>query len=541
LTFEHITETAIAHKPVAVRNSEIKEPEMIRDLYCVYRTGLIAIAFVAASAGQARADEIWVAPTSQADIGGLGVASNVFWPVTPIGAVRLAFPIPVDLKTLQTAKVVLIPTVSSASTLNLYVCSALDGTMAGAACQGPFSHSFTGVANQLREVDISSSLAGSLGSPFARPYLAVLAYTSPTTTTDHMVGLRFTYGQSVLTLATSSNTGLGIDSFRQGSTGSNNTALGSGTMLFPVNGSNNTAVGQNAMFGNGGTISGNENTAVGVRALSQVSSGSQNVAIGVGASQELHADGLSTAVGYDALFVGAPYSTAVGAQALANNNEANNAAVGYGAMGVLSGAENTAIGALAMGGTSTFLSNSIRNIAIGYRAGFNVASGDYNIYIGHEGQEEWNTVRLGTPFNATDQSGQNRVFLAGVRGITTGAAGAVPVVIDSNGQLGTISSSRRFKEDIQPMADSSRRLFDLHPVTFRYSKSYANGVKPVQFGLVAEEVAQAFPELAVLDANGNVETVHYETLNVLLLNEVQRQEHRIEQLEWQLKELLERR
>jgi hypothetical protein len=95
------------------------------------------------------------------------------------------------------------------------------------------------------------------------------------------------------------------------------------------------------------------------------------------------------------------------------------------------------------------------------------------------------------------------------------------------------------------MADTSRRLFDLRPVTFRYTKPYANGSKPVQFGLVAEEVAEVFPELTVRDANGTVETVHYETLNVLLLNEVQRQEqelirqqHRIEALEQKLEKAL---
>jgi hypothetical protein len=94
-------------------------------------------------------------------------------------------------------------------------------------------------------------------------------------------------------------------------------------------------------------------------------------------------------------------------------------------------------------------------------------------------------------------------------------------------KLGTISSSVRFKEDIHDMADGSQRLLQLRPVTFRYTQPYANGAKPIQFGLVAEEVAEVFPELAVRDANGNVETVHYETLNVLLLNEVQKQQHEL--------------
>ena len=122
---------------------------------------------------------------------------------------------------------------------------------------------------------------------------------------------------------------------------------------------------------------------------------------------------------------------------------------------------------------------------------------------------------------------QTKTFIAGIRGITTVQPDAIPVVIDSAGQLGTISSSRRLKEDIRDMADASRRVLDLRPVTFRYTQAYGDGSKPIHYGLVAEEVAEVFPELAVRNATGEVETVHYETLNVLLLNELQKQERRI--------------
>ena len=110
-------------------------------------------------------------------------------------------------------------------------------------------------------------------------------------------------------------------------------------------------------------------------------------------------------------------------------------------------------------------------------------------------------------------------------------------MIDSAGQLGTVSSSIRFKEDIHDMADASRRLLKLRPVTFRYTQAYIDGAKPIQYGLIAEEVAEVFPELAVRGADGRVETVHYETLNVLLVNEVQKQQQRIEALEQKLDEL----
>jgi hypothetical protein len=78
------------------------------------------------------------------------------------------------------------------------------------------------------------------------------------------------------------------------------------------------------------------------------------------------------------------------------------------------------------------------------------------------------------------------------------------------------------------MGAASRALFGLRPVTFRYKAPYRDGSKPLQYGLVAEEVAAVFPDLAVRDADGRVETVHYETLSVLLLNEVQQQQAEIE-------------
>jgi hypothetical protein len=100
--------------------------------------------------------------------------------------------------------------------------------------------------------------------------------------------------------------------------------------------------------------------------------------------------------------------------------------------------------------------------------------------------------------------------------------GAVAVLIDANGQLGTINSSRRFKEDIQPMGSVSERLFALRPVTFKYKQPYEDGAKPVQYGLVAEEVAEVFPELVVYGKDGKPETVAYHVLATLLLNELQK-------------------
>jgi hypothetical protein len=110
--------------------------------------------------------------------------------------------------------------------------------------------------------------------------------------------------------------------------------------------------------------------------------------------------------------------------------------------------------------------------------------------------------------------------MAGIRGATTGNADAIPVVIDSAGQLGTVSSSRRVKTDIADMGDTTETLMSLRPVQFRYT---AHGPdSPLQYGLIAEEVAEVAPELVAHKAGGEIETVFYDKVNAMLLNEVQK-------------------
>ena len=169
------------------------------------------------------------------------------------------------------------------------------------------------------------------------------------------------------------------------------------------------------------------------------------------------------------------------------------------------------------------------NIALGASAGM-YPHGNDNIHIGHPGFEtDSGVIRIGYP------EFQIATFVAGIRGVTTGQNNAVPVVIDSTGQLGVISSSRRYKEDIADMGDASARLEALRPVTFHYKKAYANGEKPVQFGLIAEEVAEVFPELAVRNDAGQPETVKYQDLVPLLLNEFLKEQRHAKTLETELR------
>jgi hypothetical protein len=326
---------------------------------------------------------------------------------------------------------------------------------------------------------------------------------------------------------------------------------------FPTNGSNNFSAGFGALPP---TTTGTEDTAVGDGALSANTTGYHSLAIGYEALGSNTTGFNNTAVGYDALIsntTGAD-NTANGSEALLiNTTGALNTATGAYALSYnTTGTEDTALGYIALysnstGGANTALGSSALqnsttgnfNIAIGTYAGLNVTTGSNNIDIGNEGTaSDSGTIRIGCtsycpPGLATPQTS---AYIAGIYGVTTSASNAVPVLIDSNGNLGTISSSRRYKEDIQDMADASSGLMRLRPVTFRYKKAFDDGSKPVQYGLIAEEVAEVYPDLVARSADGQIETVKYQVLDSLLLNELQKQNATIAAQKEQIRSLEER-
>jgi hypothetical protein len=204
-------------------------------------------------------------------------------------------------------------------------------------------------------------------------------------------------------------------------------------------------------------------------------------------------------------------NTAIGFQSLAGNESGSgNTAIGSNSLlSAGTGSSNVAIGYHALEG-----SQGNWNIAIGAESAYNT-DGNYNIIIANAGVVgESNTIRIGS------EGAHARTFIVGIRGVTTGLSDAIPVLIDSTGQLGTASSSIRVKQDVQDMGDASSRLLELRPVTFHY-KAQPDG--PLQYGLIAEEVEQVMPELVVRDATGEVETVAYHEMPAMLLNELQKQ------------------
>jgi hypothetical protein len=117
-------------------------------------------------------------------------------------------------------------------------------------------------------------------------------------------------------------------------------------------------------------------------------------------------------------------------------------------------------------------------------------------------------------------------FIGNIRDVTTQNADAIPVFIDSAGQLGTASSSRRFKHNIQPMDTASEAILALKPVTFSYKTDKTN---TPQFGLIAEDVAELNPALVVRDGKGETCTVRYDAVNAMLLNEFLKEHKKVEE------------
>jgi hypothetical protein len=285
-------------------------------------------------------------------------------------------------------------------------------------------------------------------------------------------------------------------------TGFGNTAIGSAALESNTAGSYNTASGALALRTN---LTGAYNTATGFQAL-QRATGDDNTATGALALQADTTGFYNTATGVSALYFNTTgyYNVASGVSALTYN------VVGH---------DNTAEGFQAL------LNNKgSSNIGIGSNAGANLTSGSNNIDIGNLGVAgDTAKIRIGR------QGTQTATYVAGIYGKTVASGTKVGVMIDSTGKLGTVVSSARFKNQIKPMDKASEAILALKPVTFRYKEELDPDGVP-QFGLIAEEVEKVNPDLVVRDEDGKVNTVRYEVVNAMLLNEFLKEHRKVEEL-----------
>jgi trimeric autotransporter adhesin len=288
------------------------------------------------------------------------------------------------------------------------------------------------------------------------------------------------------------NTATGASALFNNTEGAENTATGYQALLQNTTGSSNTADGSLTLLNN---ITGNDNTATGFAALDHNTTGNQN-----------------TATGSQALVVNTTgdFNTAIGAAALLrNDNGIANTAVGYQSLlNNSTGGGNTAIGENALLNNTT----GVQNVALGLAAGGGITTAN-------------NVICIGSQVSGANIS--NSCFIGNIRDVPTGIGDAISVIIDSHGQLGTISSSRRFKKDIKPMDEASEAILALKPVAFHYKNDRTS---TPQFGLIAEEVVEANPDLVVRDEKGEVYTVRYDAVNAMLLNEFLKEHKKVEEL-----------
>ena len=270
------------------------------------------------------------------------------------------------------------------------------------------------------------------------------------------------------------NAGVGWYSLYVNTTGNYNTGVGAGTLVLN-NGDSNTAVGTTAMLLNS---DGHDNTAIGRGAL------------------------LNNTIGFG--------SVAAGVNALYNNTEGN---------------RNVAVGAGALFNNTT----GIFNIALGWGAGQNLTTGNNNITIFADGVAgDANTIRIGTTGLHT------ATYIAGISGAT--ASSGVQVFVNTDGRLGTLTSSARFKEEVKPMDQASEAILAFKPVTFRYKKEMDPKSVP-QFGLVAEDVEKINPDLVVRDKEGKPYSVRYDLVNAMLLYEFLKEHKKVEEQQETIAEL----
>ena len=374
------------------------------------------------------------------------------------------------------------------------------------------------------------------------------------------------------------NSGFGFYTLATDTGGSENTAIGDSALEFNSTGSWNTASGGFALYSN---TTGNYNMASGYQALDHNTTGDQNTASGAQALANNTTGQWNTASGAQALLSNTTgqWNTASGYRALASNtNGRNNTASGIFALeDNTSGDNNTAIGEVALAANTTGSQNTASGIAAlrsntignfntanGYQALFNNTTGGlnaangalvlYNNTIGNFNTATGpgallanttgsNNVAVGLTAGSALTTGSNNICIgAGVNGVAgesnttrirnvyTTVANGRAVYVNADNKIGTLSSSRRFKHDIQPMDKSSETLFALKPVTFRYNKD-ADPSQALSFGLIAEEVAQVSPELITRDEEGKPQTVRYEAVNAMLLNEFLKEHSKVVKLE----------
>src|SRR6266542_3337042 len=323
------------------------------------------------------------------------------------------------------------------------------------------------------------------------------------------------------------NTATGYQALFGNTTGSFNTATGDGALSSNSSGDENTATGESALFSN---TTGENNTANGALALLYNTEGSQNTAAGYSALVSNTTGSFNTATGVGALAssTAANFNTATGFNALFSDTTGDgNAAFGESALfSNTGGSSNTAFGVEALDSNT----DGGDNTAVGFDALFSNTTGNFNTALGFDAGSGVTTANNVICIGASGQNVDNSCYIGQIYSNVQPVVGTDPdyVTITSSGRLGRGNvSSRRYKHDITPMNKASEVVFALRPVSFRYNKEY-DATQTLAFGLIAEEVAEVNPDLVGRNSKGQPESVRYEQINAMLLNEFLKEHKKVE-------------
>lgn len=387
-----------------------------------------------------------------------------------------------------------------------------------------------GTTNEITVTNAGSTVTLSVPTTFTGPgYVASTTYVNAGTflsmpVTSATQGYLQIGPAAVLQAYGSENIFVGTFSGNTSLTSTYSTGCGYGTLTSLTNGGGNTAVGGNS--GNALT-SGTGSTSVGYQSLLSASTTNNNTCIG-------YDSGLAT-IGSNNTSLGTQSLYGFGNSSGASNNNTclgcysgyrlytgtDNCLVGYSTGPYISsGTFNTGIADSALANLTT----GSYNTTLGYNSGSGYTSSESsNICIGANGTAaESNVLRIGTAGSGNGQV--NACYIAGISGVTvTGTA----VLCSASGQLGTISSSIRYKENIKPI-ENDVTVMNLQVKSFNY-KSDEN--KERMYGLIAEEVHEAFPYLCHYNVKNEPESVNYHELCTFLLVEIQRLNERVKCLE----------
>jgi hypothetical protein len=375
------------------------------------------------------------------------------------------------------------------------------------------------------------------------------------TTAGNSVAIGYNNRDNAAASTGTGNVSIGSACFREATSANNDVAIGFESMNKATTAGSSVAVGQRSLFN---VTTGNSNTCVGAQAGGGITTGDNNIAIGASSMNTGVCTGFSN-IGIGNLTlqdVTSGYAnTAIGYWAGRNITDGyENVLMGYNTgQTMTSGTLNTAVGNSSLSSTTFGSTNCCfghttgvaittgqSNCLFGYSAGSALLTGDNNICIGEGAGSALllsNNIMINNAGNAAD-SGRIRIgtsathttaFISGIRGVTTAVADAIPVLIDSAGQLGTVSSSIKYKENVE-LFDDSEVLYQLDPVQFNYT-----GQTKQCIGLIAEEVEDVYPEMCIYQINNDTNqkellTVDYGRLPILMLAEMKKMRKELDRI-----------